>query len=192
MADTREHLSPISVGLHWIIGLTMIGMVIFGMVLEDMEPVDAAGKAAKSYWIGLHKSIGVLVLVFAALRIVRRIRLGMPEHLGVVRAWEQTMAKVIHMFLLLATVLLPLSGILMSIANARPVGVFGVTIIPQLLAAKNPLLASIGGGTHALMGKLIIVALMLHIAGALKHHIVDKDGTLRRMMGARIAPTRHS
>ena len=192
MADTREQLSPISVALHWLIGLTMIGMVIFGMVLEDMEPVDAAGKAAKSYLIGLHKSIGVLVLLFAAWRIVRRIRLGMPPHAGITRAWEQTLAKVIHVFLLLATVLMPLSGILMSVANARPVGVFGVTIVPKLLAAKDPLLASISGGAHALIGKLIIVAVLLHIAGALKHHIVDKVGTLRRIMGARIEPTRHA
>lgn len=191
MADSREQLSPLSVALHWIIGLTMIGMVIFGLVLEDMNPADAAGKASKGYLIGIHKSIGVLVLVFAAWRIARRMRLGMPQHVGVYKAWEQTLAKVIHYFLLLATLLLPLSGILYSIGSARSIEVFGVTIIPKLLLAKDPMLANIGIWTHAILGKLILVAIALHIAGALKHHIVDKDGTLRRMMGARIEPVRH-
>lgn len=192
MADSREQLSPLSVALHWIIGLTMIGMVVFGLVLEDMHPADAAGKAAKGYLVGLHKSIGVLVLAVAFWRLVRRIRMGLPEHVGLYKAWEQSLAKGIHYFLLLATLLLPLSGIVMTLASARSLDVFGVTFIPKLLEAKNPILANIGGATHAIMGKLILLAIALHIAGALKHHIVDKDGTLRRMLGARIEPTRHA
>lgn len=187
MDDTREQLSPLSVGLHWIIGLTMIGMVIFGMVLEDMPRGDN-----KSALMALHKSIGVIVLVLAAWRLARRIRLGMPAHTGFYKAWELLAAKGIHYFLLFATLALPLSGILMSVASTRPVAVFGVTIIPQVLAQKHDLLAKIGGASHSIIGKLILLAIALHIAGALKHHFVDRDGTMRRMLGARIEPTKHA
>jgi cytochrome b561 len=192
MNDTREQLSPLSVGLHWLIGLTMIGMVIFGLVLEDMHPADAAGKASKSYLIGLHVSIGVLVLVFATWRLARRIRLGLPEHVGIYKAWELGLAKAIHYFLLFATLAMPISGIVMTIGRARPVEFFGLPLIPKLLAEKNVLLTNAGGATHAILGKLILLAVALHIAGALKHHIVDRDGTLRRMLGARIEPTKHA
>jgi cytochrome b561 len=190
--DTREQLSPVSIGLHWLIGLTMIGMVIFGLVLEEMHPSDATGKASKSYLVGLHTSIGVLVLAFATWRLARRIRLGLPEHVGVYKAWEQTLSKVIHYFLLFATLAMPISGIVMTIGRARSVDVFGLPLIPKLLAEKNVLLTNAGGGTHAILGKLILLALALHIAGALKHHIMDRDGTLRRMMGARVEPSKHA
>jgi cytochrome b561 len=192
MSDTREQLSPASVGLHWVIGVVMIGMLAFGLVLEDMHPADAAGKAAKSFYMGIHKSIGVSILVFAIWRFARRIRLGLPEQVGVHKTWEKRLSHAVMAFLLFGTLAMPLSGILMSIAGARAVNVFGIPVIPQLLAEKNVALSSFAGGVHGLAGKLLILAIALHIAGALKHHIVDKDGTLRRMMGARVDANRHA
>jgi cytochrome b561 len=193
MRDTREKLSPLSVGLHWAIGLTMIGMVIFGMIIADWHPAatDAAAKAAKSNYIGIHKSIGMIVLLVAAWRLTRRVRQGLPQHVGVYKTWEQHLAKTTHYFLLFATLALPVSGIIYTLSSARPIAVFGVPVIPQLVAEKIPALASFARGTHDIMGKLLLLAVALHIAGALKHHIVDKDGTLRRMLGARVEPTRN-
>ena len=188
MTDTREKLSPVSVGLHWLIGLTMIGMVIFGLVLADGLPEDFP-KADKAALVGLHKSIGMLVIVFASWRLFRRMRMGLPGHVGRYAGWEQQLARTIHYFLLFATIALPLSGILYSIGSARPIGVFGIPVIPQLLAEKNVMLASVSHGTHEIVGKLLLLAVALHIAGALKHHVMDKDGTLKRMLGVRIVPS---
>lgn len=187
MSDTREKLSGLSVGLHWIIALAMIGMVAFGLILEEMPRSDG-----KSVLVQLHKSIGVTVLGLALIRLFWRVRQGMPAHVGVYTALEQTLAKVTHAFLLLATLLLPISGLLASIGNARAVSLFGMPFIPQLLAQKNELLAKIGGASHAILGKLIIAAILLHMIGAVKHHLVDRDGTLRRMLGARVTPTSHA
>ena len=185
MLDTREKLSPVSVALHWIVGLTMIGMVFFGLWLADLPK----GYANKAELTGLHKSIGLIVLVVAAWRLWRRVRIGLPLHVGLYKVWEQVTAKGIHMFLLFATLALPLSGIRWMVASARPIAVFGVTIIPQMLTEKNQAVASVFRGTHEIMGKLLLAAVALHIAGALKHHIVDRDGTLRRMLGVRVTPT---
>jgi cytochrome b561 len=187
MNDTREKLSPVSVVLHWAIALTMIGMVVFGIVIADVLPKSDF----KSQMVGLHKSIGMIVIVFATWRLLRRLRIGLPEHLGVSNTWEQHLAKSVHYFLLFATIALPLSGILNSIGSARGIDVFGIPGIPKLLAEKNILLASWSRGTHDVMGKLLLLALTLHIAGALKHHVFDKDGTLKRMLGARVEPPRH-
>ena len=186
MIDTREKLSPVSVGLHWLIGLTMIGMVFFGMWMADL-PKEYPNKGAI---IGLHKSIGMMVLAFATWRLWRRIKLGLPQNVGLYEVWEQTLAKGIHYFLLFASLAMPLTGIANSIGSARPVAVFGVPVIPQLLAEKNQLLAKLAGGSHDILGKLLLGAVALHIAGALKHHIMDRDGTLKRMLGARVEPTK--
>ena len=187
MSDTREKLSATSVGLHWVIGLTTIGMVIFGLVIADMPKGDAKGA-----YIGLHKSIGILVLVFASWRVVRRLRIGMLDAAGTPAPWEHTLASIIASFLLFATLALPLSGIVMTLAGARPVAVFGATVIPQLLTEKNELLGGIGHKTHEILGYLLLAAVSLHIAGALKHHVLDRDGTLKRMLGARIDPVKRA
>ncbi len=181
MNDTREQLSPKSVALHWLIALGMIGLVVFGLVLEDMPRSDG-----KSALVGLHKSLGVVVLALALWRFVWRARQGMPDAVTVLTPLEKRIGHATHGILLLCTLLLPLSGILYSIGSARPISLFGIPFIPQLLAVKNELVAGIGKGMHAVLGKLIIIAVLLHVAAALKHHFKDRDGTLRRMLGARV------
>jgi cytochrome b561 len=78
----------------------------------------------------------------------------------------------------------------MTLAAARPIAVFGVTIIPQLFTEKQAALSGAARLTHDLGGKVLIALILLHIAGALKHHILDKDGTLKRIVGLRVPPTR--
>ena len=184
MADTREKLSTVSVGLHWVIALAMIGMVAFGLILEAMPRGES-----KSGLLQIHKSIGALVLAVALLRLVWRALQGLPAHVGDYAAWEKVLAKATHTFLLFATLAMPLTGIASSIGNARAINIFGFPFIPQLLAQKNEAVAFWGQACHAVLGKLIIAAVLLHVAGALKHHILDRDGTLKRMLGQRVAPT---
>jgi cytochrome b561 len=181
MSDTTERLSRISVALHWIIAIGMIGMIAFGLYLDDLPRSDA-----KVQLVALHKSIGVAVLLLAAWRLSYRIRSGMPQPLRPLSAIERKLSAIVLGSLLLSTILLPLSGIVMSIVSARPVGFFGYTVIPQLLAQKNEALAPIAHAAHAVLGKLVIGLLVLHVAAALKHHFVARDGSLTRMLGGAV------
>lgn len=181
MSDTTERLSRTSVALHWIIGLGMIGMVIFGLVLEDMPRSEFKGQL-----IGLHKSIGVTILLLASWRLLHRLFSGMLQPLRAMSAIERKVSAAVVGFLLLSTLLMPVTGICMSIANAKPVAVFGFQVIPQILAAKDEALAPIAGEAHAILGKLVIGFLILHVAAALKHHFVSRDGSLRRILGGTV------
>ena len=183
MSDTREQLSPVSVALHWIIGLTIIGMVLFGMYIAGLPKTDPN----KLQLIFLHRSIGILVLAFASWRIIHRLRMGFPENVGSYQTWERHLAKTVQVFLLLATLAMPLSGIVFSVASGRSIELFGLPFIPVLMQ-KNQEIAQLARGTHEILGKLVLLAVAFHIAGALKHHMMDRDGTLKRMLGARIAP----
>lgn len=185
MNDSREQFSRKTIALHWAIALAMIGMVTFGLILEDMPRSEG-----KSGLIQIHKSIGVVVLALASWRLVWRLRQGMPETVAALTRLQAMLMHATHGFLLLCTLLLPLSGIAYSIASARPIGLFGMPFIPQLLVSKNDILAKVAGSTHAILGKLIIAAIVLHVAAALKHHLVDRDGTLRRMLGSRVEARR--
>lgn len=105
---------------------------------------------------------------------------------------EHYLAKLVHWTLIIGTVLMPISGALMSVLGGHGLYIFGLEIIstnpnpadPAKMLAHNPELASLSHSTHHYVGEIMIIAVILHISGALKHHLIDKDGTLRRILGA--------
>jgi len=188
MADTREKLSTTTVALHWLIGLTIIAMVLFGLYIGSIHcGDDTVCKASKSTLTALHKSIGMLVLVFASWRLLRRLAIGLPPHVGVYAAWENVLATLTHIVLLAATLALPLSGIAYSLTSGFPVAVFGIPVIPKLMERDKPW-ADFLHESHETLGWILLGVIALHIAGALKHSIIDGDGTMKRMLGARVEP----
>lgn len=181
MRDTHEKFTWPTIGLHWIIAIAMIAMLIFGLYLEDLPRSPEKGAL-----IGLHKSIGLLVLLFAAIRVIWRYRNKFPTPLSSLPTWQENLAKITHWILIIGTLLMPVSGILMSIGGGHPVGVFGLEIIAGT-GQENKLLSQIGDIGHGLGSKLLILFIVLHFIGAVKHQILDKDGTMSRMLGARVS-----
>jgi cytochrome b561 len=177
--DTLSKFSKHTVALHWLIAFAMIGSLAFGLYLEELPRSPDKGSL-----IGIHKSIGVLILLFALYRVMHRLRNKLPQPLTVSPLWQQRFATVAHIFLLTGTVFMPISGILMSVGGGHPVAVFGLELITA--GEGNDLIGNIGGAIHGLGGKLLILAVVLHVVGTLKHHVIDKDGTLKRMLGARV------
>lgn len=174
--DAHARLTRTTVALHWLIAIAMIGSLILGLVVEEMERGPD-----KFMLIGLHKSVGVLVLVVAAYRFIWRLREGFPKRLTPVADWQERVTSVVHWLLLLGTLLLPLSGIAMSVGGGYPVGVFGFELIAG--GDKNELLGEAGHIVHGLGGKIMIAAVLLHVAASFKHALVTRDGTLRRILG---------
>lgn len=178
MNQTVNYLSKTTRYLHAIIALGMIGLLALGIYMTEFEDLS---------FYGLHKSLGVIILVFAAARIVWRIRKGWPEALSTESAVQLMVAKVVHWALILSTVLYPISGIMMSGAGGYGVAVFGLTLIDANVNAAgevvplNENIAGIGHEMHELMTWVLIAIIVLHVAGAIKHHIMDKDDTLKRM-----------
>jgi cytochrome b561 len=189
MSDSREKFSSTTVVLHWLIGLTMLGMVAFGFYLVSIKCAadDKTCKASLSGLIGVHKSIGLLVLAFATWRLLRRMAIGLPPHAGVLAAWENVLAKATQIVLLLATLAMPLSGIAYSAASGYPVALFGIPVIPKLME-RDKELADLTLEVHETFAWTLLAVVVLHVAGALKRSLVDGDGTIKRMLGARIEP----
>jgi cytochrome b561 len=179
MKDTRERLTPTTVWLHWAVAAVMLGMIAFGMYAEELP--KGPGKSAL---IGLHKAIGVVFIPLAAARLAWRWNQGFPPYLSDLRAWEKAAAKGIHMFLIFATVAIPLAGMVMSIGAAKPINVFGLFTIPAL-AEPNTTIRAVGGFLHAYISCGVIAVVLVHVAGALKHELADRDGTFRRILGLR-------
>ena len=180
MRDTFEKFSLTTVGFHWIVAIAIIAMLAFGLYMEDLPRSPEKGEL-----MGLHKSFGVLILVLAFLRILWRFINKFPIPLSTMPKWQETIAKLTHWVLIIGTVMMPLSGILMNFAGGRALSIFGYELMAGS-GEKNELLSEIGHIVHGLGSKLLILFVVLHILGAIKHQFFDKDGTISRMAGRRV------
>jgi len=180
--DTKSALSSTTITLHWIVAILIIGLLSSGLYIENFEAF---------FLMSWHKSFGVLLLIFALLRVTWRVVNGWPEHTNAHAKHEMMLAKVIHYVLIISMLVMPISGLLMSAMGGHGVEMFTIQLIPnnpdpdnlQRSLAFNENLANVGHVIHAVTSKVLLAALGLHIVGALKHHVIDKDNTLSRMLG---------
>ena len=179
MKDTIHKLSPISVILHWVIGLALIATLAMGLYIHNF-----ASGAEKFQLLGLHKSFGILILWVAALRILWRFYNGMPKPLAVPPRWQKILGHIVHGVLLIATVAMPMSGIIMTLSAGFPLQLFGLELVSA--GDKSPILRNIAHTMHGIGGKVVIGFIVIHILAAVKHHYIDKNNIVRRMLGRRV------
>jgi len=183
--DSHSKLSTSTIFLHWVVGIIMIGLLASGIYMEENEVF------ALYPW---HKSFGVLIVTFVILRVIWRVKNGWPSHVSDYSSLEKMLSKIVHYLLIIGTVLMPISGFIMSALGGHGVDLFGLELFsrypdptdPKEVIALNGTLAGIGHTIHEYAGMAIIGGVILHVVGALKHHVIDKDGTLRRMLGAEV------
>jgi cytochrome b561 len=184
--DQQHQLSKTSVVLHWAVALVIIGLSIIGLLMS-----------AKEIWFlyPIHKSIGTLIFALILVRAIWRVRQSWPKPVRSYAGFEQVLSKLVHWILIVGSVLMPVSGMLMSGAGGHGIALFGWELMAEhhSLTQPNQVLpysefwASVGENGHTLIGYIMIAAIALHAVGALKHHIIDRDGTLRRMLGQNVS-----
>lgn len=172
----NHKFSATTVALHWLVGLCFIAVFAVGLYMVDLPKGPD-----KFELIGLHKSFGVLFLILAIGRLIWRLREGDLPAVAAHPAWQKQLAKAARVLLLLATILMPVSGVVMNIGGGRALAVFGVELVGQ--GDKIEWMSGLGHFLHVQSVNIIIVVFALHVAGALKHQFIDKDGTLARMFG---------
>ncbi|HKY83060.1 MAG TPA: cytochrome b, partial [Sphingobium sp.] len=168
--------SLIAIFLHWAIAALLAFQISVGWALEDR------GARAFSLY-QLHKSIGISILVLTLFRLAARYAKPRPE--AVEGGWQGLLARSVHGGLYGFMLAAPLTGwALVSTARVKvPTLLFGVVPLPHL-----PLPASahdLAEGAHGLLAWIGIALVLLHVAGALRHHVLLRDGLLWRMMPAR-------
>lgn len=167
-----------AVVLHWLIALLIVLNIVVAFVSEDMS------KADRAIVMGNHKAIGITILVLTVARIVWRLMHKAPPLIETLKAWEAALARVTHAgfyFLMLAV---PLSGWGLSSAfsKGKPVSLFGLFDVPALPVGADEPTVDMFHELHEVFAFAMIGLLLLHVGAALKHHFVDKDGTMRRMV----------
>jgi cytochrome b561 len=166
--------------LHWLIALLVIGVWVLGKVMVDVPDEELA---RKFQLYQLHKSIGVTVFALALLRLAWRLANPVPDMPAGMRAWERHAARVTHALFYLLLVAIPITGYLTAAASPLgiPTVIFGVIPLPHAIGPDEAT-ESLLGEVHEALGTLLAVLLILHVLAALKHHFVDRDPVLRRMV----------
>jgi cytochrome b561 len=177
--DTAKKLTRTTLALHWLIAPTILGLCALGIYMVRTESWGLF------HW---HKSIGLLLFTVILARLAHRLRQGLPPPVRAGARWEHIASQAAHWLLLAATALLPLTGMMYSGLGGHGFGIFGMEIVEShYVAGKavpvNEDLSIFGQSMHSWIGYGLLALVALHIGAALKHHFIDKDETLRRMLG---------
>ncbi|MCF8479126.1 MAG: cytochrome b [Rhodospirillum sp.] len=175
LSDTSTAFGAVTKLAHWLTALAVFGMIGLGWYMADL-PLGAG----KLDLYGLHKSIGVLILGVTLARLGWRSRQPGPGTLPSHAPWEHLLAKATHLALYACLIGLPLTGWISSSGAGFPVSVFGVVTLPNLVS-PDPAIQKGAIEVHGWIVWGLILLIVPHVLGALKHHVVDKDETLRRM-----------
>ncbi|MDE2053041.1 MAG: cytochrome b, partial [Gammaproteobacteria bacterium] len=174
--NTRERWGALSQFLHWLIVALIAIQAALGLT-GIMLPLGVQKLAV----LARHKSIGITILGLAALRLLWRCLNPTPPLPSNLRPHERFLARFTHAALYVLLFAMPLTGWIMSSARGFPVSWFSLFQLPDLVP-KSETLYDAMVRTHAALAIALAVTVALHIAGAIKHHFVLKDDTLRRML----------
>jgi len=176
LKNTQNSYGWLAIGIHWLMALLVFGMFGLGVWMRTLGYYDSWYHAAPE----LHKSVGVLLLMLLLFRWVWRLSNIRPHLMGEI--WEQVVALMVHRLHYIILFALMFTGYLIPTAEGVGIDVFAWFTVPALFSLDKETTDLIGL-MHRYLGWSAIVLAGLHGAAAMKHHIIDKDHTLRRMLG---------
>lgn len=174
---------PIQRILHWLIALMALAALSLGIMLDQygFDGLKAAfGIETTNLIYKSHKTLGILILGSMVLRLFLRLNIEAPDYDPPLTTFEHIASHAVHGLLYLILLALPAVGWLATGASGFPVEFFNWNL-PALLS-KDPDLGKLLYGIHGAMAKVLFFLIIFHIAGALFHAIIKKDGVLSRML----------
>jgi cytochrome b561 len=183
LKDSQTSYGWITILAHWLTAFTVVGMFIAGLWMVDLDYYSEWYKTAPHY----HKSVGLILALLTLLRLLWRIKQTSPGTLG--KNWEKLAAKLTHRLLYILLFSLFFSGYLISTADGRGIEVFNWYTVPSLGEFIDNQ-EDIAGDFHEWFAYGLIGFASLHAVAAFKHHLLDKDLTLIRMLKPQITQSK--
>ena len=184
-STTDARYTKVAITLHWVIALSIMGLIAAGLIMttDDLLP-----KSLQFQTFQLHKSLGLTVLVLSFLRLVWRLTHTPPPLPPGMKAWEKLAANGTHWAFYVLMFALPLSGwaLVSTSAWGLPTiwfGLFEWPHLPVLSTMENKeALNDVAGEAHEILAWIAITLICMHIGAALKHHVINRDDVLTRML----------
>lgn len=171
-----DRYKPAAMFLHWVIALGILAAVGMGlyMTVEPMTPI-------RFRVINWHKWLGILLLAATMARCIYRACHRPPPHVPPLSRMQHLAAGAVHAALYVLCLTVPLAGWAQTSAVGRPVVFFGMLRLPDIAPPDSGLADTLKDAHHLLAWALVIL-IALHAAAAIKHHLIDRDGVLARML----------
>ncbi len=182
ISNTAIRFGGVTKTFHWLTALLILSLIASGLFAEDLPHETQAQLTEKAWYFSLHKTMGVAVFFVALLRINWAIIQPKPGLLNADNKLESWLAETVHWVLYASIVLVPLAGWVTHAAASGFAPIWWPLGQNLPLIPKSTSIEHLFGTVHVISGKVLMGALVLHIAGALKHHFIDRDSTLRRML----------
>lgn len=160
--------------LHWVMAALVIGNLAGGLLNETLEGTINL--------IPLHKSLGLTVLALTLVRIGWRFTWQHPPYPPAMPPAQIAAAKAVQGAFYTLMLVMPLSGWVMASAGKYPLTWFGLVDVPKLAVVKDSALHIVSRQSHEVLGWLLAGLVVLHVAAALRHHLILKDRVLERML----------
>lgn len=173
---TATHYTRTAIALHWLVALLIFTTFPLGVYMHEL-----ALSPFKLKLVSYHKWIGVTIFLLTVVRLAWRTTHTPPPLLETIPLWQQRAAQCLHLLLYMLLLVTPISGWLMSSAKGVPVVYLGLVPLPDLVN-KDKALGDLLEEVHESLNFGLLMLVGMHIAAALKHHFIDHDATLRRML----------
>jgi cytochrome b561 len=179
--SSSSRYTPVAIAMHWLLAVLIVATFLFGLFMTSLEP-----SPAKLRYYNWHKWAGATILALSALRLLWRLGHRPPRDLAMPR-WQRRTAHATHWALYALFFAVPLVGWAYSSAAGYPVVVYGVLPLPDFVSPDKALAAAIKPW-HGRLAYTLAALVVLHVAGAAKHHYIDRDDLLSRMRPGRALP----
>ena len=160
---------------HWVIVILIVTQFVLAEKAEDLRGL------AKLTTLAQHKSVGITILVLALLRLGWRWMNPIPRLPDSTPRWQQFAAHGSHCLLYALLLVMPVLGWFMSSARNFPVSWFGLVTLPDFIEPSESAFKFFRAA-HVALSKVLFVLALVHNVAALKHHFIDRDDVLRRML----------
>ncbi|WP_370277558.1 cytochrome b [Pontibacterium sp.] len=176
--DAEFKYGAVTKVLHWGMALMLLTLVVVGSYMTGLDKTDPS----RLQLMGMHKSFGAIFMQLAVFRVIWSRISARPQLPEVLSGWEKRLSRAITALLYILMLAVPFSGMAMSNFSGFPVSLFGLVEFPMVFT-KNPEMAGLAKQAHVAMVYALMGAIVLHVAGALKHRYLDdpKADVLPRM-----------
>ncbi len=172
----QQRYTTTAIIFHWLVALMIIGAFSMGLVMTEMSL-----SPTKLKYYSWHKWAGVTILFLATLRLLWRLTHSTPAYPASMPGWQKTGANALHGLLYVLMFAVPVSGYFYTLSAGYPVVYFGLFELPVLIQ-KNEELKPLLQSVHFWLNMTLAAAVAMHVAAALKHQFIDRDGVLKRML----------
>ncbi|MBE0485571.1 cytochrome b [Marinobacter sp.] len=176
--NTHARYGIVSISLHWLVALAVIGLFGLGWWMVELSYYDPWYRRGPD----IHRSMGILLFIAMVARLLWRLLSPQPKPLPEHRRWEVVVSHAVHGLLYVLLFVAMISGYLITTADGSSISVFGWFDVPSV-TGRVVRMEDTAGAVHYWSTLALVSLAGLHALAALKHHVIDRDSTLKRMLG---------